>query len=68
MYDKADFKPGSLAYFKDGKIQPVQGITGSLTIKGRGTMLLQIINNEGELVDIETMAYYVPDPGNTSMM
>ncbi len=67
MYDKADFKPGSLEY-NNGKIQPVQGITGSLTIKGRGTMLLQIINNEGELVDIETMAYYVPDPGNTSMM
>jgi len=60
MYNKADFKPGSLEYFKDGKIQP-EGITGLLPIKGRGTMLLQIINNEGELVDIETMDYYIPD-------
>ena len=61
MYDEANFKPGSLEYFKDGKIQPVQGIAGSLPIKGQGTMSLQVINNKGEMVDIETMAYYVPD-------
>ena len=60
-YDEADFKPGSLEYFKDGEIQPVQGIAGSLPIKGRGTMSLQVIDNKGELVDIETTAYYVPD-------
>jgi len=61
MYNEADFKPGMLKYFKDGKIQPVQGIAGSLPIKGRGTMSLQVINNKGQLVDIETIAYYLPD-------
>jgi len=60
-YNEADFKPGSLEYFKDGEIPPVQGIAGSLPIKGRGTMSPQVINNKGELVDIETTAYYIPD-------
>jgi len=60
-FDEADFKPGTLEYCKDGKIKPVQGIAGALPIRGCGTMSLQVIDNEGELVDIEMTAYYIPE-------
>jgi len=60
-FDEADFKPGTLEYFKDGEVKPVQGIAGESPIKGHSTMSLQVIDNEGELVDIKTTAYYIPD-------
>jgi len=60
-FDEADFKPGTLEYFKDGEIKPVQGIAGTLPIRGNGTMSLQVIDNEGELVDIKMTAYYIPE-------
>jgi len=60
-FDEADFKPGMLEYFKDGEVKLVQGIAGALPIKGHGTMSLQVIDNEGELVDIETTVYYIPE-------
>jgi len=60
-FDEADFKPGTLEYFKDGEVKPVQGIAGALLIKGHGTMSLQVIDNEGELVNIETTVYYIPE-------
>ncbi len=59
MFDEADFKLGTLQLFEHGEQAPIQGITGTLPIKGQGTISLQVINNEGEIVNIDTQAYYI---------
>ena len=40
---------------------PIQRIAGTLPIKGQGTISLQVIDNEGEVVNIEMQVYYIPE-------
>jgi len=47
------------AYPRTGKQAPIQGITGNLAIEGEGTIMIQVVRDEGELIDIETHAYYI---------
>ncbi len=62
-HDKDDFKPGTLRLFQPGEQAPIQGIAGNLSIEGEGTIAIQVVSDEGKLVDIETHAYYIPALG-----
>jgi len=60
-FDDADFKPGTLKLFEHGERSPIQGIAGSLPICGQGVISLQVISDSGEIVNIKTSAYYIPE-------
>jgi len=60
-YDENDFKPETLQLYKEGEKSPIQGIAGTLPIRGQGIISLQVIGTNGEVVDIETKAYYIPE-------
>jgi len=42
---------------------PIQGIAGNLSIEGEGTITIQVVSDEGKLVDIAMHAYYIPALG-----
>jgi len=60
-YDLKDFKPGTLRMFEKGEKSPIQGIASTLPILGQGLLSLQVVDDKGEIVKIETDAYYIPD-------
>ncbi len=57
--DKITFKQGTLQIFAGGEQSPIQDIARILPIKGQGIISLQVTDNEGEVIDIETQAYYI---------
>jgi len=42
---------------------PIQGIAGNLSIEGEGTIAIQVVSDEGKLVDIKMHTYYIPALG-----
>jgi len=58
-FDQRDFVPGTLKLY--AKPPVLTGVSGTLEIKGEGAIQFQVIMDDGNVKEITTQAYWIPE-------
>jgi len=58
-FEQRDFVPGTLKLY--AKPPVLTGISGTLEIKGEGAIQFQVIMDDGNVKEITTQAYWIPE-------
>ena len=58
-FEERDFVPGMLKLYAKPPI--LTGVSGTLEIKGEGAVQFQVIMDDGNVKEITTQAYWIPE-------